>query len=289
MTEENLTPWQRWKKNLGQTRPWDLLDSNAPRTTDEEAFKRLDICKSCPELLPITHQCKKCGCIMSLKVKLAEASCPLDKWGVAENVIPSATPASSKNPIDDMVFRATVTDNFVSKEDCEYLVNLVKDSDLWGGGGSEFWANRVINYTSLLSVDKKAASIVLDANRRCGELIKETYKTDSVYSDTLQVIRWYPGMEQPPHADDMVTAGIDGFAHRVYGSIIYLNDEYQGGKTYYPNFNFEISPKVGSLAVHPGDDRHLHGVTKIEGGMRYTIASFWTFNKELANDWSLYQ
>ena len=37
--------------------------------------------------------------------------------------------------------------------------------------------------------------------------------------------------------------------------------------------------------MHPGDPEHLHGVTKIEGGMRYTIASFWTYEKERSHDW----
>jgi hypothetical protein len=86
MSEENLTPWQRWKKNLGETRPWHLLNVNAPKATDTEAFRRLDICKACPELIPLTHQCKKCGCIMNLKVKLAAASCPLGKWEAVTDV-----------------------------------------------------------------------------------------------------------------------------------------------------------------------------------------------------------
>ena len=86
MSEENLTPWQRWKKNLGETRPWHLLNVNDPKATDTEAFRRLDICKACPELIPLTHQCKKCGCIMNLKVKLAAASCPLGKWEAVTDV-----------------------------------------------------------------------------------------------------------------------------------------------------------------------------------------------------------
>lgn len=80
MEEEKLTPWQRYKKNLGNTRPWDLLRTDAKLATDEVAADRLSICNACPELIKLTHQCKKCGCIMNLKVKLAEAECPLGKW-----------------------------------------------------------------------------------------------------------------------------------------------------------------------------------------------------------------
>lgn len=79
--EENLSPWQRYKKNLGETRPWHLLQTDIPKATDEQADERWSICKTCPELIKLTHQCKKCGCVMNLKVKLAAAECPLGKWG----------------------------------------------------------------------------------------------------------------------------------------------------------------------------------------------------------------
>jgi len=49
-------------------------------TQEAEADRRYDICKSCPELIDLTKQCKQCGCIMSLKTKLQHATCPLGKW-----------------------------------------------------------------------------------------------------------------------------------------------------------------------------------------------------------------
>jgi hypothetical protein len=79
MSEENLSPWQKYKKNLGDTRPWDLLQADN-KTTDDIAAERYEICKACPELIKLTKQCKKCGCFMNLKVKLALAECPIGKW-----------------------------------------------------------------------------------------------------------------------------------------------------------------------------------------------------------------
>jgi hypothetical protein len=71
--------WEEWKKNLGETRPWDVLNSENhidQKTTDQ----RMDICKTCPELIQLTKQCKKCGCFMELKTKLEYAKCPIGKW-----------------------------------------------------------------------------------------------------------------------------------------------------------------------------------------------------------------
>lgn len=76
----DLSPWEQWKKNLGETRPWDLLNPNTEYVEPATATSRFDICKACPELVPATNQCKQCGCFMVLKTKLSKAVCPLGKW-----------------------------------------------------------------------------------------------------------------------------------------------------------------------------------------------------------------
>ena len=81
MTEnENLNPLQQWKQNLGETRPWDIINPNTEWADEAKALERYEICKACPELIKLTKQCKKCGCRMQLKTKLELASCPVGKW-----------------------------------------------------------------------------------------------------------------------------------------------------------------------------------------------------------------
>lgn len=75
-----MTPWEKYKQKLGTTRPWDLLNSDVPRASVGVASARLEICLECPELIKVTKQCKQCGCVMPGKVKLLEATCPLNKW-----------------------------------------------------------------------------------------------------------------------------------------------------------------------------------------------------------------
>lgn len=50
-----------------------FLANNEVQTT------RYDICEACTSLTSL-KTCKECGCIMPLKVKMASASCPIDKW-----------------------------------------------------------------------------------------------------------------------------------------------------------------------------------------------------------------
>jgi hypothetical protein len=45
----------------------------------EQKERRSNLCKSC-DYLTSSQTCVKCNCIIPLKIKLADASCPLEKW-----------------------------------------------------------------------------------------------------------------------------------------------------------------------------------------------------------------
>jgi hypothetical protein len=72
--------FEAWKESLGEARPWDLVNPNTQYVTNKLQDERFSICKACPNFIKSTSQCKKCGCIMSLKTKLEKATCPINKW-----------------------------------------------------------------------------------------------------------------------------------------------------------------------------------------------------------------
>lgn len=65
-------------------RPWDLFNANKERVADDLQKERMEICKQCPFFIKTTKQCKKCGCLMELKTRLADATCPIGKWHQAK-------------------------------------------------------------------------------------------------------------------------------------------------------------------------------------------------------------
>ena len=78
--ENNKSAWQKYKENLGSTRPWDFIDPNTEYAEESLSQERYSICAACPEFMKSTKQCKKCGCFMALKTKLKDAECPIGKW-----------------------------------------------------------------------------------------------------------------------------------------------------------------------------------------------------------------
>ena len=68
-------------------------------------------------------------------------------------------------------------------------------------------------------------------------------------------------------------------SHRDYSAVIYLNDNYEGGKTFF-NHGYEVQPKTGRLIYFTSGKEDAHGVTEVMSGHRYTFALWFTKNQE---------
>ena len=55
----------------------DVMAILVNKATFEERFKT---CRNCEHLFKPTNSCKKCGCFIHLKARLANQSCPINKW-----------------------------------------------------------------------------------------------------------------------------------------------------------------------------------------------------------------
>ena len=58
----------------------------------------------------------------------------------------------------------------------------------------------------------------------------------------------------------------------VMAFIIYLNDNYEGGELYYPDYGTIYKPKAGDLCTHYTEVPH--GVTTVKSGVRFSHANF---------------
>lgn len=63
--------------------------------------------------------------------------------------------------------------------------------------------------------------------------------------------------------------------HSYFTCGVRLNDEFEGGGTYFPKYGVCVTPKRnGNAFLHPGAITHKHGARPIHAGIRYIIVSF---------------
>lgn len=195
--------------------------------------------------------------------------------GVAVPTVAPARHASSLNGQDIGLAYDFITEgerkqllHFASAADAPWETYLPKN-DVWHG--------RMINPRSM---PPKVLKLMEKIRRRAAKHIKADYGiTDPVYADTLQLVRWRPGDEQGAHADCEEPDGRPNETPwRAFASIIYLNDEYEGGQIYFPKLGLRPELKPRLLAYFPSTANYLHGVEPITAGVRYTFSCFYTFD-----------
>lgn len=67
-------------KDNGEVEFLDLFNPKQPRSDADLREERLAICRSCKYFYPKLQKCLQCGCVMPLKTRLKNASCPIHKW-----------------------------------------------------------------------------------------------------------------------------------------------------------------------------------------------------------------
>lgn len=187
-------------------------------------------------------------------------------------------------------FNSLILDNFLSNSEISMLIDFAQNNQIWENAGHAYWENRVSNSLNIyLNINKKLGIELYKIRDRVKEKIESHFKLNKpIYPDSFQIVRWPSGLSQDPHTDDMkIFKGGEAHHHRSFGSVIYLNNDFEGGKTYYPNYNIEITPKPGTLLVHPAHSDYLHGVSEVKGNTRYTVASFWTYELSSFDNWIL--
>lgn len=61
-----------------------------------------------------------------------------------------------------------------------------------------------------------------------------------------------------------------------YTAIIYLNDNYDGGNLYFPEYNLEINHTPGQLVYFPAGAEYAHGVSMVKNHARWNLITHLT-------------
>lgn len=185
-----------------------------------------------------------------------------------------------------------IVPDFLKPEECDRLLGmfdhvhgLVKHRKV----GVDFWEGRIVYMADVAAHDASAAEIMGGFQKRATAMLGEFYAlTQPLWTDTVQLNIWEQGSCLPPHTDN---SNPNGTPHttpwRDFSSIVYLNDDYEGGELYFTAKDRVLKPRRGMLVAFSAGYHHEHGVLKVTQGRRITMPAFYTFDKRKA-DWHIY-
>lgn len=164
--------------------------------------------------------------------------------------------------------------NFVSKSDCYQITKWFEIQTKNTRNGESLFDNRTIPYSEVANptIKRLMNKFRFDATIQSIVQFKER-----VYPEYTDLVYWPEGVSMDVHSDAWYPDGTPGkFYWRKYGAVLYLNDNYEGGHTYFPDHGIEVEPEVGKLLLFPSDLEHQHGVTEVTRGHRFTMPIWFT-------------
>jgi hypothetical protein len=186
-----------------------------------------------------------------------------------------------------------LVDNLISPAEIKFLYEAFdKSRHLFNTDNipQDYWKNRILFSHQIKDRFPEAFRLMHESHRRIHKEIAAFYKIKApIYADTVQLVSWSEGLFLPPHSDNCHPDNRpNNVPWRTFGSIVYLNDDFEGGEVYLTGLDKIVKPKAGMLIAFTGGTHHEHGVLKITKGERVTMPSFHTFDASKADKPHLY-
>jgi|694.fasta_scaffold36939_3 predicted 2-oxoglutarate/Fe(II)-dependent dioxygenase YbiX len=172
-----------------------------------------------------------------------------------------------------------VVKDFLTPSEVDRIRTVLTEDD-WQPGTPTSYANPdpIADFIELESVITAIENI---ASYQFGANIQR-------YDDTGRFNRWEIGDLLERHSDSAASprdGSIDvsqflgsGIAAPppviMYSSVVYLNDDYEGGELWFPKQDYKTKPAPGTLILFPATIMYPHEVAEITSGNKYTYSLF---------------
>jgi hypothetical protein len=109
-----------------------------------------------------------------------------------------------------------------------------------------------------------------------------------IYDEGLvSVVEMKTGDSMPVHLDhgpaQKQSVGLKtgaGHPSRDLSSVLYYNNDYEGGEIYFPKQDLLIKPEPGMFICFPAKNEFPHEVKEIRSGYRWCSTNFWCIKKD---------
>jgi hypothetical protein len=162
--------------------------------------------------------------------------------------------------------------NFLDADSCDQLVNWFSSSER-NNNTDDFFKNRTLAYSNIQ--DSRIKKFIGGVKYDLTYVVRSCFQ-EAVFPNYTDLVFWPSNSEMESHADNSFPDRTDnGYGYRNITALIYLNDNFRGGETFFSNKNITVSPERGLLIMYPSNLEYSHGVRKVLGD-RYTLAAWFT-------------
>jgi hypothetical protein len=167
-------------------------------------------------------------------------------------------------------------ENFISSEDAAKIIQYFDSKEKW---------TLVAFYNSygmnLIEDDNELENFGLhkyyfrDLIEKIKSAVEESLDVE-IRRVSTHAQKWIDKAYASYHSDNSDMEGNPSAWERSkFVSLLYLNDDFEGGELKFRDHDISVYPKPGLLTAFPGGFENIHSVERVSGNTRYTIGAFW--------------
>ncbi|UZQ53894.1 2OG-Fe(II) oxygenase [Trichothermofontia sichuanensis B231] len=124
--------------------------------------------------------------------------------------------------------------------------------------------------------------LLLTKVRQIQTLLHEYYGIAFPHAEACSILRYRQGQFYRRHVDNLLLSSRleeaqQSLPTRDISIVGYLNDDFEGGTTWFDRQNLEIKPQTGSVIIFPAYYTHPHQSLPVTRGQKYAFTT-WLFH-----------
>jgi predicted 2-oxoglutarate/Fe(II)-dependent dioxygenase YbiX len=196
--------------------------------------------------------------------------------------------------IQNLLTNILIAPNVISKDGIDFILNHAKNKpkeDLSvfdpqksnKTGQTEFSVEKEIRDTQIIDMADIMDEIHDLYKNIVFNIINPFYGFEINDSEIPQLLRYGVDGHYKPHYDGVsLWKAPNGdviwrkSTERDLSTVLFLNDDFEGGYFTFPEFRVKIKPEPGLLVCFPSNQNYLHGVEPVTKGERFSIVNWMT-------------
>lgn len=171
-----------------------------------------------------------------------------------------------------------VNDNFITAEHCQYIIRYAEEQTHFGRSkvdGMQLSSGRTSSSITLHDREDPVLQVLYQRVANWLGVLQENI-------ETLQCVRYSEGQQFKPHYD------VNAHNRPLHTLLLYLNDDFDGGETFFPELNVKIKPAQGRVLHFLNCDeadqvllQAIHAGLPVQRGVKYAC-NIWVHKNQLS-------
>jgi predicted 2-oxoglutarate/Fe(II)-dependent dioxygenase YbiX len=181
-----------------------------------------------------------------------------------------------------------LVENLLDAAMCQHLIQIAETSQFESAGILLESVDNNVRSNDMLKLGKSSPlgdstnRLIMGQLAIAQRLLFESYGVKFPYAEPCTILRYRTGQFYKRHIDNLLLANRfqevqQGIPTRDISVVGYLNDDFEGGETYFDRQDVKVQPKAGAVLLFPAYFTHPHASLPIVKGEKYAFTS-WLFH-----------